>query len=77
MYHTKSLTQYFSTINHEKYPSFHQNKNMNNKHRTRIQPHYSEYEDYSSQNHQRFSTNQQNNNWNVDQPGPIYQPDFF
>ena len=54
------------------YQFFHQNKNVTNKHNTRNQPHYSEDEDYNSQNRQRLSTSQHNNNWNIDQPDPIY-----
>ena len=61
----------------ENYPIFQQNKNMTNKHLIRFQPHYSEDEEYYHQNQQRFNANQQKNQWNIDQPDPIYQPDLF
>ena len=50
---------------------------MTNKHHIRNQPHYTEDEEDSHQNQQRFNASQQNNKWNIDQPDPIYQPDFF
>ena len=61
----------------EIYPFFQQNKKKANKHHTRNQPHYSEDGEYNSQNPQRFSTNQQNKNWNINQKDPIYQSDLF
>ena len=67
------------------YPfSFQQNKNNTNKYYTRNQPPYytahyspSEDEECHNKNHQRFRTNQQHNQWNTDQPDPVYQPDIF
>ena len=50
---------------------------MTTKHHTRNLPHNSEDEEYFSQNQHRFSTNHQSKNWNIDQPGPIYQPGLF
>ena len=50
---------------------------MNIKHVLRNRRLYSEDEDYYSQNQQRFSTNHKNNNWKIDQPDPINQPDLF
>ena len=50
---------------------------MTNKRHLRNQPHYLEDENYYSQNQQGLSTNQQNNNWKIDQPDPIYQPDLI
>ena len=61
----------------ENHPFFQQNKNMTNKHHTRNQPQFLEGEDYFSQNQQQFSTNPQNNNRNIDEPEPIYQPASF
>ena len=43
-----------------------QNKNVTNKHLKRSQPHYSEDEDYYSQNKQQCNANQENNIWNFD-----------
>ena len=61
----------------ENFPFFQQNKNVIKKHLTKNKSHYSEDEDYFRQNQQHFNTNQQINNWNFDQPDPIYQPELF
>ena len=50
---------------------------MTNRHHLRNQRFYSEDEENYHQKHQRINTNQQNNNWNIHQPDPIYQPDLF
>ena len=49
---------------------------MTNKHHIRNQPHYSEDEENYNRN-QRFNTKNHQNNWNIDQPDPFYQPDLF
>ena len=53
------------------------NKNLTNKHHIRNQPRYTEYEENNHQNQQRFNTNQQHNNRNIDEQDLFYQPDLF
>ena len=62
-------------IGSKNFSFFQQNKNITNKHYTRNQLPYSE--GYFSQNQQRFTTNQQNKNWDTYKPDYIHQPDPF